>query len=250
MLLATAACAVALLAFGAHALVPWQLAREGDESRRAWVLAALPLLLLAFLLRLADAARDPDATLSTGLSWSVASGPSGRAIAIAITGLLLADALLPFAGRRLPASGWRLLGTLGATGLAAASLWGELLRLGEGPYSGALPLLGAAACRATVALGAAQALRRRQPSVAPFAAAALALYVSILPAPLRHAMLRLPDLLTLGAGVALFAAARWVPPSQRRLALAAAALLAAVCFARAAQLSRAAAVLTTGWAAP
>ncbi len=237
MLLGALTSGIALIAFGAHAVVPWRLAGAADDARRRWSRLALPVLLLAILLLLMTGARRPDVAIATGLGWSGASSPAGRAIAIALAGLLLGDALIFFAGPRPERGAWWLLGTLGAVGLLGGSLAAELLRLGEGPDAGAVALLAAAVCRAGVGLAAGQNLEAERPSLAPLGAVALVLYFLALPPAVRTGLLRAGDELTFGAAAALLALVRFLPPRFRRAVLLVGTLLAAVAFARAAAVS-------------
>lgn len=245
MLLDLLTGAIGLLGFGAHALLPWRLVAGEEGPRRRWARFALPTLLLAVLLLLLTGAARPDAAISTGLGLGVASSPAGRAIGVALAGLLLGDALLFFGGPRPEPGAWRLFGVLGGLGLAAGSLGAELLRLGEGPDPGATALLAAALCRAGVGLAAAETFETDVPRLAPLGAIALALYGLTLPPALRAGLLHGGDYLTFGAGAALFALARFLPRRWRRPALLAATLLAAIGFARAAALSAASGVLLT-----
>lgn len=230
---------VTLAVLGAHAVVPWRLA--GDDrtapARRAWSLAALPLLLLAVTLGAAMAASRPHAAIGAGWGELAVTGGAFRATWVLLAALALADAVAAIARRRLEPAGWRLLGGFGLAALLAASLTLELLRAGAGPSIALAPVLLAAGCRALLALAAGEALAPGRPRLAPLALPALAGYWLALPAPLA-ALLRAGGLHWTALAVALLLSpAPWLPARLRRPALIAGLLLAALLLARTAVLT-------------
>lgn len=231
--------ALILVAWGAQAAVPARLARADDAARRFWAAAALPLALAGAMAAMALLRTDPDAALAAGLVPFLARLP-GRLVTISFLALLAAGGLVLAARTRLEAAGWWTAAGLGLIHLATTSLAGELLRIGQGPPS-ALPFLFAgAACRLLVSLGAGELLlpaRAGRPVFAVAAGLALPLVLPLLPADVRAALLAERAWITLAAAALLFLAARWLPERLRRPALAAAALLAGLVLARAAQLS-------------
>jgi len=235
-----AAALVTLAVLGAHATVPWRLARGARAAPapppaaiRLWSLAALPLLLAAVALGGALAAARPQAALGAGWGEVAFTGAAFRAAWVLLAALALADAVAAVGWRRLEPAGWRLLAVFGLAALAASSLALELLRIGSGPATALPPVLLAAGCRALLALAASEALPPGRPWLAPLALPALAGYWLALPAPLA-ALLRAEGLhwTALAAGL-LLAPAPWLPARLRRPALIAGLLLAALLLARA-----------------
>ncbi|MEO7795832.1 MAG: hypothetical protein ABIV06_13770 [Thermoanaerobaculia bacterium] len=239
-----------LVVLGLHVLVPWRLARaaraalhaipanptlpampapgsggpDSADSRRIWALVATPLLLAAALAALYTIGLRLDAALAWGIRWPPASIP---AFAILLSGLTvgLGDLLL-FAGyRKLEPAGWRVCSLLGAILLLAASLAGELLRLGRGPGATIAAILAAALCRVPLALAAGEASSGPVRWLAPLAGAALPCSLFAFSTALRATLGA--DLLTLGAASFLLLAARLLPLSLRRPAALAGVLLAA-----------------------
>lgn len=224
-----------LAVLGAHATVPWRLAGGGAAAtaRRAWSLAALPLLLAAVSLGGALVASRPHAALGAGWGELALTGAAFRATWVLLAALALADAVAAIGWRRLEPAGWRLIGGFGLAALVAASLSLELLRIGTGPPIALAPVLLGAGFRALLGLAAAEALAPGRPWLAPLAVPALAGYWLALPAPLA-ALLRAEGLhWTALAAALLLAAAPWLPLRLRRPALIAGLLLAALLLARA-----------------
>jgi hypothetical protein len=230
--------AIVLVAWGGQAVAPWRL-RHGDEAaRRLWGHAALPLLLAGALAALLYVHDRPDAAINAGLSPLFATLP-GRVLTLLLAALLGADLILALGKGRVENLGWPLAASLSLLFLAAASLGGELLRVGEG-QRGPLPLLFAAAfCRLLVTLGAGEAVAAGRPVFALLAGLALPLYLLCLPQPLARAIAASGYGFTLAAAAVLFLAARWLPASLRRPAVIAAALLAGLFLAQAGDLSQA-----------
>jgi hypothetical protein len=266
-----------LAVLGAHAVVPWRVARGAGPgtvvragatagtapepeavtepasvgaadptpapsraaARRAWSLAALPLLLAAVTLGAALAARRPHAALGAGWGELALTGAAFRAAAVLLAALALADAVAALGRRRLEPAGWRLVAGFGLAALAAGMLALELLRIGTGPPIALAPVLLAAGWRALLALAAGEALAPGRPWLAPLALPALAGYWLALPPPLA-ALLRAEGLhWTALAAALLLASAPWLPARLRRPALVAGVLLAAFLLARAAALTAA-----------
>ncbi len=248
VVLEAALLALVLVGAGAHAVAPWQVA--GDEhARRRWSLIAPPLLLAAGLAALLAARARPDAALAAGL-LPLLGGREGRLLAVLFPAVLAFDLLAVLArGRaatpphpdrpRLSAATFRIGGALGLALLAATSLAAELLRVGEGPSGGGAAVLLAAACRFAVGLGAGEVLAPRRPLLALVAGLALPAWLATVPPELRGALQESGALLTLAAAAFLFLAARFLPARLRRPALAGAALLSAVLFVQATDLSQA-----------
>lgn len=234
-----------MLVLGLHVVVPWRLARvsEGVEGvagathrRRLWALVATPLLLAAALAGLFTVQERVDAALAWGIGWPPASIPA-LVLAFAAVAVGVSDLVL-FAGfRRLEPAGWRIAAGLGLVLLLAASLAGELLRLGRGPAAGLAGLLFAALCRVALALAAGEAAAGPVRGLAALAGAALPLTLSGFSAPVR-AMLG-ADLATLAAASLLLLAARFLPLSLRRPTALVGVLLAALFLDRAGDLSAA-----------
>lgn len=239
-----AATLAALAVLGAHAVVPWRLAgaarsETAATARRAWSLAALPLLFAAVALGAALAAGRPHAALGAGWGELAVTGAAFRTAGVLLAALALADAVAAIGWRRLEPAGWYLLGGFGVAALAAASLALELLRIGTGPATALPPVFLAAGCRALLALAAGGTLAPGRPWLAPLALPALAGYWLALPAPLA-ALLRAQGLhWTALAAALLLAPAPWLPARLRRPALIAGVLLAALLLARTADLTAA-----------
>jgi hypothetical protein len=225
-----------LLAWGAQAVIPWRLAAMEAERRRAWALALLPLLLTGVVAALLYLRHHLQAAVFQRLFPLAASRP-GRALALLLLAMTVADLLLAIGWRRLEATGWRIAAGLGLLFLLAATWAAELVRTGEGPAStpGVLPLL--VILRALVALGAAEALAPGRPFLAVAGASGLAFYSLLLPAPLAQALGSRGQWITVVTAALLMAMARRVPLSLRRPALLGAALLAGLYLAQAASLS-------------
>jgi hypothetical protein len=224
---------------GLHVVVPWQLARTAAEALRSpaapetgkadprwlWAMAATPLLLGAALAGLFSVGTRIDAALAWGIRWPPTSVP---AIAILLSGLAVGvgDLLLLAGHRRLEPAAWRVAAILAALLLVAASVGGELLRLGRGPAAGLGAILGAALCRVPLALAAGEAAAGRVRWLAPLAGAVLPCTLLAFSAPMRAGLG--PDVLTLGAASLLLLAAPFLPLALRRPAAFAGILLAAL----------------------
>ena len=230
--------ALVVALWGAQAVVPWRLRAAGEEPRRSWSYAALPLLLLAVLAALVYLRGRPDAALAAGLAPLLASLP-GRLLALLTAALLASDLVLVFGRGRLESQGWPVAAAFGLAWLAVASFAAELLRVGEGPSSPLAVLLLAAACRLLVTLGAGELLAPGRPLLAVAAGLALPLYLLLLPAELGRALIATSGWLPLAAAALLFLAARFLPASLRRAGLGAAVLLAGIFLAWAGDLSQA-----------
>jgi hypothetical protein len=237
--------ALVLVAWGSQAVAPWRLRRAGEttatpptpsRARQLWGHAALPLLLAGALAALLYVHERPDAAIAAGLSPLFSSLP-GKILVLLLAALLGADLVLALGKGRVENLGWPLTAALGVLFLAAAAVAGELLRVGES-QRGPLPLLFAAALfRLLVTLGAGEAIAEGRPLLAVGAGLALPLYFLCLPPALRLAIATGGYWLTLVAATALFLAARWLPASLRRPTVIAAALLAGIFLAQAADLS-------------
>jgi hypothetical protein len=222
-----------LLAWGAHAVVPWRLAGGPPRARRLWGLAALPLLGAGALAGLALAAARTDAVLGAG--WGVRPLTRGvvHALVVLVPALAATDLLLAVARHRLEPAGWRVAAGVGGAALAVAALAAELLRAGGGPATGIPGIVAAAGCRAVLALAAGEALTPSRPLAAAAAALAIPVYWLSLPAPVGDLLAAEGSGWTAAAAATLLAAARWLPRRLRRPGLAAGVLLAALLLARA-----------------
>jgi hypothetical protein len=234
-----------LFAWGAQALVPWHLAgrfggrffEDNPERRRPWALALLPLLATGFLAALAFAGAHPDAALVKGV-YPPAASRTARLLPVLLCALALADLAAAFGWRRIEPMAWRIVAGFGLAFLLAASWAGELIRVGEGPESPAATLAVLTLLRLLLALAAAEALASGRPLFAPFAGPGLALYFLLLPSALARALEGRSALYPLSAAAALLLAARWLPASLRRPALAAGVLLAGLFLAQATVVSQ------------
>lgn len=236
-----AVLALNLLVFGAHAVVPFRLARA-EAPRRLWAYAAPAALFAALLATLAAVARRPDEAVAWGLTHPLTGSLPARLIAVAVAALVLGDLVVAAGWRRLEPAGWRALGALGALGVAAHGLGSELLRIGWGPAGPGLPLLfAAAALRLPLALAAGELVAGGPRLWTPLAGPALVAAARLWPAALRGGLAA--DRLTLAAAALLLLAAPFVPRRLRRAAGFAGLLLAVLFLARAGEVSR---VLGTG----
>lgn len=241
------------LVLGLHVLLPWRLARlapaapgagvqtaagagEAPDRRQLWALVATPLLLAAALAGLFTVGARLDAALAWGLSWPPRSLP---ALALAAAGLAagLSNLVLLAGYRKLEPAGWRIAAGLGAALLVAASLAGELLRLGRGPAASLSGIAIAALIRVALALAAGESVAGSARGFATFAGAALPLSLIAFSAPVRATLGA--DVITLGAATILLLAARFLPLSLRRPAALAGVLLAALFLDRTGDLSTA-----------
>jgi hypothetical protein len=232
------ALAFQLLVLGLHVLVPWRLGRADatDDGKRLWALLAMPLLLGAALAAIYTLDEQLDAALAWGLRWPPASLPA-LLLGLAAAAVALCDLVL-FAGfRKLEPLGWRVAAGLAAPLLLAASLAGELLRVGRGPTAGLAGLALAALGRVPLALAAGEAAAGPVRLFSPITGVVLPLSLLGYSAALRSALGS--NLLTLGAASLLLLAARFLPPSLRRPAALAGALLAALFLDRTSELSAA-----------
>lgn len=238
---------------GLHVLVPWRLAREvGGASgplaeasgpmpeladrRRLWALIATPLLLAAALAGLFTLGVRLDAALAWGLSWPPRSLPSLALVAAGLS-VGLANLLLLAGHRKLEPAGWRIAAGLGGALLVAASLAGELLRLGRGPGAGLAGIACGALVRVALALAAGEAAAGKVRGFATMAGLALPFLLTALATPVEATLGA--DFLTLGAATLLLLAARFLPASLRRTAAFAGILLAALFLDRTGDLSTA-----------
>jgi hypothetical protein len=243
-----------LLILGLHVVVPWRVAGlpQGTAAagatgaaqvaaialarRRLWALIATPLLLVAAIAGLLTLGERIDAAISWGLTWPPVSLPA-IALAFAAAAVALTDLLLLAGFRKLEPAGWRIAAGLGVLLLLAASVAGELLRLGRGPAAGLSGLMVAVLCRVLLALAAGQAASGPVRGWATLAGAALPLTLLGSATPVVAKLGA--DLLTLGAAALLLVAARFLPLSLRRPAVVAGVLLAALFLDRASDLSAA-----------
>ena len=231
-----------LLGWGAQAVVPWRLPGVDPGRRRPWAVALLPLLVTGALAAFLYIEGHPDAAVVQEI-YPFTASRTGRLLAVLLPALSLVDLVAALGGSRFESAAWRLTAVFGLTFLLIASWTGELLRIGEGPEGGLIPVLILTGLRLLLALAAAETLAPGRPILAPFAGLGLVLYDLLLPSQLAKVLWRSPAAFTLGAAVLLFLAARWLPPSLRRWTLGAATLLAGLFLAQAAQLSQALAVL-------
>jgi hypothetical protein len=235
LLAGAAVLALNLLVWGCHAYLPWRLATGEERGRRTWAAASLPALGLSAMATFAFLRFDPDPAVAWALTGFADGSLAARTIVVGTAGLALADLVLVLGGTRLGAREWRLAGVFGALGLTVQSWGAELLRIGWGPAPTPAGLLLGILLRLPLALAAAELLtgppRRWTPAAGPALAASWLLW----PGALRRAMAL--DLLTLGAALALLLAARWVPPSLRRVTGVAGLLLAVFFLTRAAAVS-------------
>jgi hypothetical protein len=228
--------ALILTAWGAQAVVPWRL-RHGDSpdqsaTRRRWGHAALPLLLTGALAALLYVHDRPDAALGSGLTPFLVTLP-GRLLLLLFVALLVADLILALGKSRIETLGWPLAAILSLFFLAAASLAGELLRIGENERGPLLPLFAAAGCRLLLTLAAGEGLAPGRPLLAIPAGLALPLYFLCLPQTLQAALAVRGQWITLAAAALLLLLARWLPASLRRATLLAGVLLAALVLSQA-----------------
>jgi hypothetical protein len=230
--------AVILLAWGSQAVAPWRLRRADEAARRLWGFVALPLLLGGALAALLYVHDRPDAAIIAGLSPIFSTLP-GRLLVLLLAALLVADLILALGKGRVENLGWPLAAILSFLFLTAATLAGELLRVGEGQRGPLSLLFAAAGCRLLITLGAGEAIASGRPLLALAAGLALPLYYLCLPGPLKRAIAGGGYWLTLAAATVLFLAARWLPVSLRRPTLLAAALLAGIFLAQTGDLSQA-----------
>ncbi len=237
MLIDAALLALVLVVLGAHAVVPWQIAAD-PALRRRWSLLALPLLLAGGVAAVLLVRLHPDEALATNL-LPLLAGREGRLLAVLYPAVLAFDLLTALGWRRLPPAALRIGGAFGVALLAAGSLAGDLLRVGEGPNGGAAAFLLAAGCRLIVGLGAGELAAPRRPLLALAAGLALPAWALVLPRELQAPLWAGGAAFTLTAAALLFLASRFLPPRFGRPALAGAALLAGGLFAQAAALSQA-----------
>jgi hypothetical protein len=233
--LAAAVLVLNLVVWGAHALLPWRLARSEGRGPRLWPALALPAVGLSFAGTAAVLRFDPDPAVAWGLTGFADGAPAARVLAVLALAATLADCVLLVGGPRVEPRGWWLAGALGVAALAGATLGSELLRIGWGPVPRPVALYAAAALRLPLALAAAElaagAPRLWTPVSGPGLLAAWLLW----PLALRRALGA--DLLTLLAAAALLVAARFVPARWRRAAGIAGLLLAVLFLTRAGAVS-------------
>jgi len=226
---------IPLLAWGAHAWVPWEAAREA-RWRTPWRSTALPLALAAALALLARFAAQPDLALAEAIAPPFAPRGSVLLLLVAFAAAVAADLLVAAGGERLAPSGWRLAALAGLLALGAWAIAAERLRTAFLPVAGPLAAVAGPLATAALALATAQAITgpRRATAVA-----GLLLPLHLLPLPGRLLALAMESgtLLTLGAASALLLAAPWVPVRLRRPAALAGSLLAALFLALAERLA-------------
>lgn len=246
------ALALQLIVLGLHVVVPWRLARTASapaaqqgtpaaaptapDRRQLWALLATPLLLAAALAGLFSVRERIDAALAWGFSWPPTSLP---VLALVFAGFAVGCSdLVLFAGfRKLEPAGWRIAAGLALALLLAASVAGELLRLGRGPAVGLTGLFLAACGRAALAFAAGEASAGPVRHFAPLAGVALPISLLGFAAPVRASLGA--DLATLAAASVLLLAARFLPLSLRRPAALAGVLLAAFFLDRTSELQAA-----------
>lgn len=230
-----AVAALNLVVFGGHALFPFLLARAGNEQRRLWALAALPLLGLSAIVTAWSIGQRPDEAIAWGLTHPLTGSAPARMIAVAFVAAALSDLLTLVLWPKLEPAAWRVHGAIGAIALLAQSLGAELLRIGWGPSGATWALLASAALRVPLALAAAEVAIGAPRRFALAAAPALVLLALLWPQAMRAALVG--DLATLAAAVGLLALARFVPLSLRRPAAIAGVVLALLFLTRSAELS-------------
>lgn len=238
LVLAVLATFAALVGLGAHTVVPARLTSSPAGDKRRWAFSALPLLALALVAVLLWLRDQPDPLL--GVRWG--SDPlttfTGRASLILVTALALADLLTLRAHRVLEDSAWRLLSAAAVPTVVASSLFLEIARVGHGPRTTAGALALATLCRIAATLGAGEALAPgRRPLWTLAAGLILPAYPLALPPAIREMLIAEGGLLPLGAATLLFLTARWLPIRLRRPGILAAAALAALLLAKAAELA-------------
>jgi hypothetical protein len=226
-----------LLAWGAQAVLPWRLAGLDVERRRPGALALLPLFLTGALAAFFYVLRHPDPAIVQHL-YPLGASRVGRALAVLFFAMTVSDLLLFLGWRRLEAAGWRIAAGFGLVFLLVATWAAELMRVGEGPESAAVPFLAMVALRALAALGAAEALAPGPPLLAVAAGPGLLLYGFLLPAQLAQVLGTRGQWLTLAAATLLLLGARWFPARLRRPALLGATLLAGLYLGQAARISQ------------
>ncbi len=228
--------AIGFFAWGSHAVVPARLARSEEREQRLWALASLPLLLAGIIAALFRTSLRPDSA-AAAFSQPLASSRLALVLALAASAAILADLLVLVGRRTLEPLGWRVAAAVGWCCLAIAAWSGEQIRLGTGPgvATGALAL--SAWARLVLGLAAGEVLAPGRRIWGVVAALSVPLYLLGLPVPVRGAMIRGGDLLTLIAAVLLLLLSRWVPHRLRRPAAAAGVFLAALLLARASELT-------------
>lgn len=235
-----AALGLAAVVFGAHAVLPWRLrpsrtadqASPADLHRRAWSLSALPLALFVLVIFAGHLSHHVEAALAAGLGTPAVAAVSWKILAAAVLLLLISDLGLALSWRDIGVWGWRLAAILGTVAWAGLAWACELVRVGEGPFGGMTGLVVTACCRFAIGVALAELLAPGRPQLSILGAVALLLYFFNLEPELRMAILQHGDWLTLGAATAMLAVARWLPSRLRRAALAAAAVLVGLLWAR------------------
>jgi len=234
---AAAALLVNLLVFGLHALLPFRLADDAPERRRAWSLAALPLLLFAIGLTLAGLRFRVDEAGAWGLTDPLEGSLFARIVVVLVGAALLADGVLLIGRTRIEPAAWRVAGVLGLLAALGHAFGAELLRVGLGPFSfGFVGLAAVAFLRVPLALATAE-VALGPPRLWTAIAGPALLLATRLWAPALRARLGF-DLPTLLAAALLLVLAPFLPRSLRRAAGGAGVLLAVVYLVRAALVSR------------
>ena len=235
MILGIAALTLGLVVWGAHPLAPLRLP---PAARRRAALVGGSLAVAALMMMSATTAEHPDGALAMGLGPGLPVSVEGRLVAVLLGAALISDGLAFFLAGVDGPGARGLAAALGFAGLVGFAVWGELMRVGEGP-SGGITLFWLAVClRALVGLGAGELVLVGRGRLGPLAGVALLAYPVALPSLLRLALERGGDWLNLGAAGALFLLSRFLPGRLARFALAAAVVLAAIFFVRTAELSQ------------
>lgn len=251
------ATVIALLVWGAHAVVPWLLRDDQEPAalarrRRAWRFAAPTATLLAVIVTMAALLARPDAAAAVAGAAGIFA-LAVRSAAAALLALFALDLAALFVGQRFDRAAWALAGVCGLFGLAAWSLLAELLRIGVGAVGETGGLALAVGCRAVIGLAAGRCLaplpdhpagstptpRRSLAGRGLDLAAGFAVpgYLIGLPAELTALLVsRGFQTSAVAAGLA-FAIAAALPPSLARLARAVGMLVAAIVLAAAGELA-------------
>ena len=232
-----AAALVGLLAWGAHAVVPWRLAGGGPAARRAWALAALPLLAAGVAAALALAGAEADSAADAGWGVTPLARGSAGALAVLVPALVVGDVVVALGRNRLEAAGWRLAAGVGLAALGAVAFAGELFRAGGGPATGVAAVAAAAGARVLFALAAGELAAPGRPWCALAGGLAVPAYWLALPAGLTRLLAGDGAGFTAAAAALLLVAAPWLPRRLRRPGLAAGVLLLALFLARSGDLS-------------
>lgn len=236
--------AVLLVACGAQVAIPAHLPRlarpaaePGEDpggpasSRRVWALAVPLLFLAGAFCALLYARSHPDTLLAAGL-FPLRSSIPGQLLSVLAPSLLGASVVAFLGWNKLEDAGWWILAGFGLAFLAVISLAQELVRSGEA-FEELYPALAIGTlCRLLIALGAGELAAPGRPLLAIPAGLAVAGYWTALTPRVAALLAIRGQILTCGAAVLLFLAARWLPARLRRPALVGAVLLAALFLAQ------------------